>query len=146
MRTAWHAGRVGTDLVRLLWRQRLRRVGLGQGLATPFLTTPNVLKASPSPQRVLGHCVLPLERVKAIAHAGEAKVNDVLLAALDIALSRYLDERGTPASRPLVADMPVALHDNDGAGNRITILQVPWVGLAARQPSGWPMSCGRRGR
>jgi diacylglycerol O-acyltransferase len=124
-RSAWHTGRVVTDLVRLLWHQRLRDAGLGRGLATPFVTTPNVLKVAPSPNRVLGHCVLPLERVKAIAHAGAAKVNDVLLAALDIALSRYLEERGTPASRPLIADMPVALDDNGGAGNRITILQVP---------------------
>ena len=31
----------------------------------------------------------------------------------------------TRSSRPLVADMPVALEDHGGAGNRITILQVP---------------------
>ena len=125
LRSAWHTGRVVTDLARLLWHQRLRDLGLGRGLATPFVSTPNVLKVAPSPHRVIGHCVLPLERVKAIAHAGGAKVNDVLLAALDIALSRYLEERKTPVSKPLIADMPVALQDNGGAGNRITILQVP---------------------
>ena len=75
--------------------------------------------------RVIGHCVLPLARVKAIARAGDAKVNDVLLAALDVALNRYLEERGTVPAKPLVADMPIALHDDGESGNRITILQVP---------------------
>jgi hypothetical protein len=74
---------------------------------------------------VLGHCALPLATVRAIAQASEAKVNDVMLAALDVAMSRYLEERGTTLSRPLVADMPVALRDGGEAGNRITILQVP---------------------
>jgi len=84
-----------------------------------------VLRAAPSPNRVMGHCVLPLAKVRSIAAAGEAKVNDVVLATLDVALSQYLRERGTRPNRPLVADMPVALHDRAGAGNRITILQVP---------------------
>ena len=48
-----------------------------------------------------------------------------MLATIDIALNRYLESRGQRATRPLVADMPVALHDEAGVGNRITILQVP---------------------
>jgi len=74
---------------------------------------------------VLAHCVLALPQVRAIARAGNAKVNDVLLTLIDMAMHRYLDERGTIPERPLVADMPVALEDHGGAGNRITILQVP---------------------
>jgi hypothetical protein len=100
-------------------------MGLGRGLSTPFVGTPDVLKAPPTPHRVLGHCALPLARVKAIASLGDAKVNDIALATIDLALSRYLDERGLHADRPLVADVPVALHDGIGAGNRISILQVP---------------------
>jgi WS/DGAT/MGAT family acyltransferase len=118
------AGRTASDMVRLLWHGGLRSVGLGDGLALPFVTTPDVLKAEPSVQRVIGHCALPLARVKAVARAGDAKVNDVLLAALDVALNRYLEEHGTVPTKPLVADMPVALRDG-GSGNRITILQVP---------------------
>jgi hypothetical protein len=74
---------------------------------------------------VLAHCVLPLPRVRAAAAAGDAKVNDVMLTLIDMAMHRYLAERGTMPDRPLVADMPVALDDHGGAGNRITILQVP---------------------
>lgn len=117
--------RTANDLVRLVWRQGLRDLGLGRGLAAPFVTTPDVLKAQPSSNRVLAHCVLSLPQVRAIARSGDAKVNDVLLTLIDMAMHRYLDERGSVPDRPLVADMPVALDDHGGAGNRITILQVP---------------------
>jgi diacylglycerol O-acyltransferase len=117
--------RTANDMLRLVWHQGLRDLGLGRGLAAPFVTTPNVLKAPPSPNRVLAHCMLSLPQVRAIARAGDAKVNDVLLTLIDMAMHRYLDERGAVPDRPLVADMPVALEDHGGAGNRITILQVP---------------------
>jgi WS/DGAT/MGAT family acyltransferase len=117
--------RTANDLLRLAWHQGLRDLGLGHGLAAPFVTTPNVLKAEPSPNRVLAHCELSLPQVRAIARMGDAKVNDVLLTLIDMAMHRYLDEHGTVPDRPLVADMPVALDDHGGAGNRITILQVP---------------------
>jgi diacylglycerol O-acyltransferase len=123
--TAWRAAATARDMTRLAWHVARRDLGLGPGPVMPFRATPNVLKATPSPHRVMGHCVLPLARVRSIAAAGEAKVNDVVLATLDLALSRYLRDRGTHARKPLVADMPVALHDRAGAGNRITILQVP---------------------
>jgi diacylglycerol O-acyltransferase / wax synthase len=117
--------RTASDLARLAWHQGLRALGLGHGLAPAFVTTPDVLRTAPSCNRVLAHCQVPLRTVKEIGARADAKVNDVMLAALDVAMSRYLDERGTPADRPLVADMPVALHDHGGTGNRITILQVP---------------------
>ena len=117
--------RTANDVLRLVWHQGLRDLGLGRGLATPFVTTPNVLKALPSPNRVLAHCVLSLPQVRAIARRGDAKINDVLLTLIDIAMHRYLETNGTVPDRPLVADMPVALEDHGGAGNRITILQVP---------------------
>lgn len=119
------AGRTAGDLVKLIWHLGRRDLGIGRGMATPFVATPDVLKAAPSPNRVMAHCSLPLARVRAVAKRGNATINDVLLAALDIALNRYLAEHGLHTRRPLVADMPVALHEGPGAGNRITILQVP---------------------
>jgi WS/DGAT/MGAT family acyltransferase len=119
------AGRTAGDLARLVWHLGRRDLGLGRGMTTPFVATPDVLKAPPSPNRVMAHCSLPLARVRAVARRADAKINDVLLATLDVALNHYLDEHGLHARRPLVADMPVALHEGDGAGNRITILQVP---------------------
>jgi len=125
LRTGFETGRTAADLARLLWHLGRRDLGLGRGMSTPFVSTPDVLKAPPTPHRVLGHCALPLDRVKTLASRGGATVNDIVLATLDLALSRYLDERGMHADRPLVADVPVALHDAGGAGNRISILQVP---------------------
>jgi WS/DGAT/MGAT family acyltransferase len=125
LRTANETRRTAQDMLRLVWHLGLRDLGLGQGLATPFVRTPDVLKAAPSPNRVLAHCVLPLPKVRAAAAAGNAKINDVMLTLIDMAMHRYLAERGTTPDRPLVADMPVGLEDHGGAGNRITILQVP---------------------
>jgi WS/DGAT/MGAT family acyltransferase len=122
---AHEARRLANDMVRLLWHQGLRDLGIGHGLSVPFLGTPDVLKTEPSPHRVMAHCSLPLARVRSIARKQGAKINDVLLATLDAAMNRYLAERGTPPDRPLVADIPVALEDHGGTGNRITILQVP---------------------
>ena len=119
------AGRTAGDLARLVWHLGRRDLGLGKGMATPFVATPDVLKAPPSANRVMAHCSLPLARVRAVARRADAKINDVLLATLDVAMNHYLEEHGLHARRPLVADMPVALHEGDGAGNRITILQVP---------------------
>jgi len=114
-----------SDMVRLFWHQGLRDLGLGQGLVTPFVSTPDVLKAPPSPHRVLAHCAVPLAEVRAVSRATGAKINDVMLTLIDMAMHRYIAERGATVDRPLIADMPVALEDHGGAGNRITILQVP---------------------
>ena len=125
LRDGLATARSASELGRIVLHLGRRNLGLGYGLPTPFVSTPNVLKAPPSPNRVLGHCRLPLARVRAVAKAGDAKVNDVLLATLDLALSRYLAGHRVHVDRPLVADVPVALQDDRGAGNRITILQVP---------------------
>jgi len=125
LRIANDVRRTAGDTLRLLWHQAQRDLGLGRGLAAPFVTTPNVLKAAPTANRVLAHCAVSLDRVRAIARHADAKVNDVMLALIDMAMQRYLEEHDTPPDRALVADMPVALDDHGGAGNRITILQVP---------------------
>ena len=122
---ALEARRTVNDLVRLVWHQGLRDLGIGHGLMTPFVTTPGLLKTAPTAHRIMAHCRLPLAKVRSIARASDAKINDVLLTVLDIAMTRYLAERGTPPRQPLVADIPAALEDHGGTGNRITILQVP---------------------
>jgi WS/DGAT/MGAT family acyltransferase len=125
LQSANDARRTANDMLRLAWHQGLRDLGLGRGLATPFVSTPDVLKAAPSPNRVLAHCKLPLATVRGLARRGGAKVNDVMLTLIDMAMHRYLAGRGISLDRPLVTDMPVALADHGGHGNRITILQVP---------------------
>jgi diacylglycerol O-acyltransferase len=122
---ARETGTMLSDLARIFYAQSQRGLGRGHGLALPFMATPNVLRTAPSRTRVLAHCAVPLVRARAIARRGKAKINDVMLAAVDVALNRYLEERGTPPDHPLVADVPVALADHGDASNGITILQVP---------------------
>jgi len=128
------AARTANDLARLILQEVMRGAGLGRGLALPFVSTPAAFKAPPSAGRTLGHCVLPLPRLRQVGAAHGATVNDVLLTVLDIAMRHYLEARGEAPDKPLVADMPVALSNAGSTGNQLTILQVP-LGGAAHRPA-----------
>jgi diacylglycerol O-acyltransferase len=67
----------------------------------------------------------PLDEFAAIAKAHGATVNDLVMTLCDLAVHRYLAERGDPPVEPLIAYMPVNLR-TEGAdeGNLITLLQV----------------------
>lgn len=57
---------------------------------------------------------LPLDTLKHLAHAHEAKLNDIVLALCGGALRRYLARHGGLPRKPLIATMPISLRD---AGN-----------------------------
>jgi WS/DGAT/MGAT family acyltransferase len=118
-----------SSLLGALGRQLLASTGLVEGLALPFLGTPAVMDTAPSVRRCLAYGRLPLTRVQAFGRRHDAKVNDVLLTVLDMAMNAYLGPRGGGA---LVADMPVALADASG-GNALAILQFP-LGAPAASP------------
>ncbi|MCO5108654.1 MAG: wax ester/triacylglycerol synthase family O-acyltransferase [Burkholderiaceae bacterium] len=61
-------------------------------------------------ERSVATVSLPLDAVKAIARAHEAKVNDVVLAICSGALRRYLAAHGGVPRKPLVAAVPVSLR------------------------------------
>lgn len=68
----------------------------------------------------------PIERIRAIAHAGGASVNDVVLALCSGALRAYLANLGELPDSPLIAMVPVSLHarsraehPGDGGGNSV---------------------------
>jgi WS/DGAT/MGAT family acyltransferase len=66
------------------------------------------------PARTFAAASLPLDRVKRIAAANEAKLNDVVLTIVGGALRRYLDAHGGVPAKPLIAAVPVSLRE---AGN-----------------------------
>lgn len=68
---------------------------------------------------------IPLEHLRARAHASGGKINDVLLGAVTGAIRRYLHERGELA-RPLRAVMPVNLRP---PGVAIDLERGNWFGL-----------------
>jgi WS/DGAT/MGAT family acyltransferase len=61
--------------------------------------------------RSITHTIIPLQRMKAVARAWDATINDVALTILDAGVNRYLAGVGKPPSHPLVALCPVSLHD-----------------------------------
>jgi diacylglycerol O-acyltransferase len=63
--------------------------------------------------RSISHTVLPLARMKKVARAWDATLNDVALCLLDAGVNRYLRARGRTPDHPLVALCPVSLHDPD---------------------------------
>jgi diacylglycerol O-acyltransferase len=132
-RAAIDAGRTMLSLYVALAKQALSSAGLTQGMPLPFLGTPAALRARPSVRRSFAYCNLPLAQMKALGQSQEASVNDVLLTVLDIALNRYLADKGRPAgAQPLVVDMPVALAAGAGeGGNKIAVLQFPLGAVVA---------------
>jgi WS/DGAT/MGAT family acyltransferase len=125
----WRMGAVGVrtavSFSQLLWQQGTVTLGSGVGIPLPFIATPGVLRAAPSAQRSFAHCVLSLSDMKAAGKLRDATVNDILLTMLDIALIRYLEDKGEAPGTALVADMPVALGAGGPGGNRIAIMQIP---------------------
>ena len=57
---------------------------------------------------------IPLDQIKHLAAAHDAKVNDIVLALCSGALRRYLARHGGIPRQPLIAAMPISLRD---AGN-----------------------------
>ncbi|HET8582803.1 MAG TPA: wax ester/triacylglycerol synthase family O-acyltransferase [Jatrophihabitans sp.] len=66
----------------------------------------------------------PLERIRAVGKAGDATVNDVVLAMCSGALRGYLQGLDALPDSPLIAMVPVSLHgeetkSHDGGGNAV---------------------------
>jgi hypothetical protein len=124
----WRMGAAGArtlvSFYQLLWQQGMATLGSGTGVPLPFVATPGVLRAAPSAHRSFAHCTLSLGAIKALGKRREATVNDMLLTMLDMAVIRYLEDKGQAPGTPLVADMPVALGGGPG-GNRIALVQIP---------------------
>jgi WS/DGAT/MGAT family acyltransferase len=64
---------------------------------------------------------IPLDTLKQLAAAHEAKLNDIVLALCSGALRRYLAHHGGIPKKPLIASMPISLRE---AGNAEYTTQV----------------------
>ncbi|HPO19796.1 MAG TPA: wax ester/triacylglycerol synthase family O-acyltransferase [Rubrivivax sp.] len=82
----------------------------------------SLLNGSISGRRRFATQTMDLNRVKALAKAAEATVNDVVMALCSGALRRFLDEFDSIPSESLVASIPVALPRGKGemlSGNSV---------------------------
>lgn len=112
-RTAWHLGRSAVGVLSHLnapeWADA----------TFPFQAPATSLNRPITPHRGFAFCSVPLQGVKAIKEAFSVTVNDVVLAICAGALRRYLADRGELPGRPLIAQIPVAVHVRDGEGSEM---------------------------
>ncbi len=80
----------------------------------PFQAPGTSLNRAITPHRGFAYCSVPLSGVKAIKNAFSVTVNDVVLAICAGALRRYLDDHEEFPGKPLIAQIPVAVHMHDG--------------------------------
>lgn len=65
----------------------------------------------------------PLDRIRAVAKAHRATLNDVVLAMCASALRRYLLDLGELPSKPLIAMVPMSIRrDDSDSGNQVAMI------------------------
>lgn len=114
------AFRVVRDLLKAA-KPLLTRQSLDQRIARPFDAPHSALNVRIQGARRYATQAVSLARVKTIAKAHGATVNDVVLMMCSSALRRYLREAGMLPSQPLIAGCPVSLRpkDSGGTGNAV---------------------------
>ena len=80
----------------------------------PFQAPRTSLNRCITPHRGFAYCSVPLAGVKSIKNALSMTVNDVVLGICAGALRRYLSDRSELPGKPLIAQIPVAVHVGDG--------------------------------
>lgn len=93
-------------------------------LQVPFDTPISIINGRIHSQRRFATQRYELARLKALAEAAGATLNDVVLALCGGALRRFLVEIGELPEKPLTAGIPVSVRpkDDEGTGNAITFI------------------------
>lgn len=96
---------------------RQARRALGEDLAAfPFKAPPTMLNVHITGARRVAAQTWSLSRIKAVAKASDATLNDIVLAMCSGALRRYLLEQDGLPEESLTAMVPVSLRTDDSAG------------------------------
>lgn len=92
--------------------------------AVPFRSPKTIFNGRIHTPRRFATQQYPIDRLKRIASAADASLNDVFLAVCGGALRRYLIEHDTLPEDTLTANVPVSVRSGDepGVGNAITFL------------------------
>ncbi len=128
--TPVRAAQTAAGLARAGWRVAGVLASDGVKRATfPFQAPRTSINRRVTPRREFAYCSVPLDAVLDIRHAFGVTVNDVVLAICGGALRRHLDARGELPERPLIAQVPVAVHVGDPLdtsdsawGNQVTVM------------------------
>jgi WS/DGAT/MGAT family acyltransferase len=96
----------------------LRRAQGGAGMASPFAAPPTVFNTAVDDRRNVAFSKLALADVKKVKNHFQVTVNDVLMALCAGVLRRYLGVRGCLPDKPLIAMVPVSVHDRSDRPGR----------------------------
>ncbi len=112
METLKEQARAAGELSSEFWSRVLSRVaGKRSEGSVPFEAPLTPINVPVRYGRAFAHLSLPMEPMRIAAKRFEGTVNDAVLAVVDYAVARYLDERGHLLRRPLHALVPVSLRD-----------------------------------
>ncbi|PXY28079.1 WS/DGAT/MGAT family O-acyltransferase [Prauserella muralis] len=95
----------------------------GKGMATPFTAPRTSFNGTITGHRSVAYAQLDLADVKAVKNAFGVTVNDAVLAVCAGALRRFLADRGELPADPLVATVPVSVHERSArqeGSNRVS--------------------------
>ncbi len=97
---------------------------VGPDRAAPFRAPHSIFNGRIHTPRRLATQQYPIERLRLVAKAAEASLNDVFLALCGGALRRYLIEHDAMPTDSLTANVPVSVRAEEGArvGNAVTFL------------------------
>ncbi|MDO9454032.1 MAG: wax ester/triacylglycerol synthase family O-acyltransferase [Stagnimonas sp.] len=95
-----------------------------QANAAPFVAPRSILNRKIGGQRRFATQFYELARIKAVAKAANATVNDIFLELCAGALRRYLDDIQALPNQPLTAGVPVSIRpaDDTDSGNAISFI------------------------
>lgn len=93
----------------------------GSSLKLPMQAPRTPYNADPTPHRSFASASVELERVKAVKHAYDVKVNDIVLALCATSMRNHLIELGELPDAPLTAQVPVSMRveGDDAVGNKV---------------------------
>lgn len=112
------------DLARGIGRLLKSASGVDDKLIAPFGAPVSVLNGRITGQRRFATQQYELARLKALAKATDATLNDIVLMLCSTALRRFLKEANALPGRSLTSGIPVNVRpaDDEGAGNAISFI------------------------
>ncbi len=96
----------------------VRRALSGAAMTSPFTAPQTAFNTTVTPHRNVAYAQLNLEDVKKVKNHFGVRVNDVVMALVAGALRAYLADRDELPDSPLVAMVPVSVHDRSDRPGR----------------------------
>jgi WS/DGAT/MGAT family acyltransferase len=98
--------------------ETVRRVADGRAMASPFAAPHTPFNASITAHRNVAFAQLDFEDVKTVKNHFNVKVNDVVMALVSGVLRQFMLDRAELPEAPLVAMVPVSVHDRSDRPGR----------------------------